>query len=181
MNERDMQHGEDWRGQDLAGWLLTEKFNGCRAYWDGKQMWTRGGIAVALPEEWALQLPAGFALDGELYHGVDGVSRCGQALVRGRFLPGMKFVVFDAPRAAGAYAQRLAAANITLRHSTLAHIVSVAKCTGNDMAVRMMLQVQERGGEGLMARHPDIAYRSGRTFLMLKLKEVIEQFDGVAA
>ena len=33
-------------GRSVAGWLASEKLNGCRAYWDGRQFWTRGGHPV---------------------------------------------------------------------------------------------------------------------------------------
>ena len=37
MNERQMTLGQDYAGEDLSGWFLSEKFDGCRAYWDGAQ------------------------------------------------------------------------------------------------------------------------------------------------
>lgn len=50
MNENDMQHGVDWNGQDVSGWIATEKYNGCRAYWDGGNLWSRGGLKVNIPD-----------------------------------------------------------------------------------------------------------------------------------
>lgn len=73
MNESHMQHGVDWDGQDLSGWIVTEKFNGCRAYWDGESLWSRGGINIAIPDDWREQLPPGVHLDGEVYFGNYGV------------------------------------------------------------------------------------------------------------
>lgn len=107
MDETRMQHGSDWRGEDVAGWWLSEKLDGCRVYWDGASLWSRGGLDLAIPEAWRRELPAGIALDGELYDGVGGVYRCGAAIRYGRFLPSMRFMVFDAPRVAGDWPRRM--------------------------------------------------------------------------
>ena len=68
MDETQMMHGRDWSGQDLAGWWLSEKLHGCRAYWDGSLMWSRGGCVVAVPKHWKTSLPQ-IALDGEIWAG----------------------------------------------------------------------------------------------------------------
>lgn len=64
MDETGMMHGQDWRGEDLAGWYAAEKLDGCRAYWDGTTLWSRGGLAIKAPAEVLVGLPPGFALDG---------------------------------------------------------------------------------------------------------------------
>ena len=169
MNENQMQHGADWVGQDLTGMLLAEKFNGCRAYWDGATLWTRGGKAVALPAAWAAALPA-MPLDGELYDGVDGLHRCATALRCGRFLPTMSLVVFDAPGADGDYAARLQTAATAISGCAFAVTTPLTVCRDNDQAVDLLRAVQARGGEGLMARVPALPYRPGRTTDLLKVK-----------
>ena len=110
MNETDMQHGIDWSGQDISGYIATEKYDGCRAYWDGENLWSRGGLKINLPDDWRAALPAGVHLDGEIYHGVGGVHRCGAAIRYGRFKPSMRFMVFDCPKAYGDYPARLVCA-----------------------------------------------------------------------
>ena len=171
MNESQMQHGTDWIDQDLTGRLLAEKFNGCRAYWDGATLWTRGGKAATLPESWAAVLPA-MPLDCELYDGVDGVHRCATALRFGRFTPSMSLVVFDAPAAAGDYAARLTAAAGAIAACPFALTTPLTVCRDNAHAVALMTAIQARGGEGLMARVPDLPYTPGRTHGLLKVKTV---------
>ena len=106
MNEKHMQHGEDWCGEMIAGWIATEKFNGCRAYWDGVNLWSRGGIAAQIPQSWRDALPP-IPLDCELYDGIDGVYRCGAALRYGRFTGSMRLMVFDAPACVGPWVDRM--------------------------------------------------------------------------
>ena len=169
MNEQQMQHGADWMGEDLSGFVLTEKFDGCRAFWDGHRLWSRGGLSPQLPEHWLQALPA-MALDCELYDGPGGVYRCGTALRRGRFLPSMRLVVFDAPGQPGNYAQRMAAVAQALQGVPFASAAPFTTCQGTDHALAFMREIQARGGEGAMARHPALHYHPGRTTHLLKVK-----------
>lgn len=165
-----MQHGVDWSGQDLAGWLMSEKLDGCRLYWDGTQAWTRGGHAVTLPDDW--QLPA-MALDGELYDGPGGVYRCGAAMRYGRFTASMRLCVFDAPHVAGDWLERIAAASQALSGNLFAQIIPHRLCRSTSDAFAELEVVQARGGEGLMLRASGLRYIAGRTAQLLKLKELL--------
>ena len=166
MNELHMQHGTDWQGQDLSGWYISEKFDGCRAFWDGQTLWSRGGIAIEIPDDWAEALPAGQMLDGELYFGVDGSRKCATAIRCGKFLEGMSYRVFDAPQETGGYVERLAA----VEANAIVMPVSVRTAENSDDVLCEMRRIQERGGEGVMARHPGLGYQPGRTSQLLKVK-----------
>lgn len=173
MNEQAMMHGSDWDGEDLTGYVLTEKCNGCRAFWDGEKLWSRGGMSPVLPAEWAGQLPA-IPLDCELYDGTDGVYRCGAALRYGKFTPSMRLVVFDAPGAAGDYKSRMDIAAATTRGSKIAQVATLTHCQGNHHALRLLREIQARGGEGVMAYLPALPYRAGRSRNVLKIKHEIQ-------
>ena len=56
------------RGMPLADYWVSEKYDGMRGYWDGKQLWTRGGERVAAPAWFTAPLPA-VPMDGELWAG----------------------------------------------------------------------------------------------------------------
>ena len=53
---------------DLAGWWLSEKLDGVRAYWDGTQFISRQGNLYHAPDWFSAGLPK-VALDGELWLG----------------------------------------------------------------------------------------------------------------
>ena len=60
---------ESWDGVlDPTGWLLSEKLDGVRAYWDGKQFLSRQGNLYHAPEWFVAGLP-NVPLDGELWLG----------------------------------------------------------------------------------------------------------------
>jgi DNA ligase-1 len=171
MNESNMEHGIDWTGQNPAGWNLSEKFNGCRAYWDGREMWSRGGLRVKLPSSWREALPVDVHLDGEIYDNPGGVFRCGAAVRYGRFTPSMRFMVFDAPTMPGYWPERMQRAAVSLTEGTVARCVEYRMCTGLADAVQEFYRIKELHGEGLMLRAPDHRYAARRTAKLLKFKD----------
>ena len=158
MNQDSMQHGIAWRGEDLTGWIASVKYDGCRGFWDGHTMWTRGGKAVA--NHW--NLPEGMALDGELYAGIDGSRKVASAIRSGNFA-GIRFVAFDAPSMPGDYLARHCAIGYQDK-------VRIVELSSSDHALELMRAIQSGGGEGLMARHPGLDYKPGRTSKLLKVK-----------
>jgi DNA ligase-1 len=168
MNEYSMMHGIDWTGQDVAGWVITEKYDGVRAYWDGSTLWTRGGNAIAVPASWRDELPA-MSIDAELFAGYGKQRQAVSAARYGRFTDDMRLMVFDAPGVRGDYAARLSSV-ITGR---AAQAVKVTMGESTAHALQLMRRVQQSGGEGLMLRHPAIEYHPGRSSQMLKLKSEV--------
>jgi hypothetical protein len=37
----DLLLAQEYKNQDIAGWAMSEKLDGVRAYWDGKQLVSR--------------------------------------------------------------------------------------------------------------------------------------------
>ena len=55
-------------GIDLRDWWVSEKYDGVRAHWDGRQLRTRGGERIAAPAWFTAGWPA-LPMDGELWAG----------------------------------------------------------------------------------------------------------------
>jgi len=51
---------------DPTGWFITEKYDGIRAYWDGKQLYNKRGDVLPAPQ-WFKKILPPFPLDGELW------------------------------------------------------------------------------------------------------------------
>ena len=162
MNTNDMQHGTNWQGQDLTGWHASQKFDGCRVYWDGSRLWSRGGIDIPLPTTWRDALPLGQSLDCELLPR----KQAEQFIRRGKWDDRLELKAFDSPTAPGGYLQRMA----TITRSWLVEPVRVWTLGSTDEALARMRAIQSTGGEGLMVRHPELTYHPGRTSHMLKVK-----------
>lgn len=165
---------QQWKpGVCVTGYLLSEKLDGMRAFWDGEKMWSRTGKPVHAPE-WFLQgLAGGTELDGELFLGRGRFQDC-MSIVRRTDQPQswetVKFVVFDAPSAAGGIAERLKAAEKAVSRAKYAVLHPHSACAGEDELVAELAKIEAAGGEGLMLRNPTAAHRGGRTSDLLKVK-----------
>jgi DNA ligase 1 len=62
-----LAHTIDKVGQDPKGWLMSEKLDGVRCYWNGKKMYSRNGNEFFPPKWFSDSLPKDIALDGELF------------------------------------------------------------------------------------------------------------------
>ena len=61
-----LQKANIYSDQNVSGWMVSEKLDGIRAYWDGSNLLTRQGKIINAPKYFTQNLPS-FALDGELY------------------------------------------------------------------------------------------------------------------
>ena len=57
---------KEYKDENLTGWMMSEKYDGVRAIWDGKELKSRNGNIINAPSSFITQLPD-FALDGELW------------------------------------------------------------------------------------------------------------------
>src|SRR5205085_463991 len=101
---------ETWdNALDLAGWWMSEKLDGVRAYWDGKQFLSRQGNLFHAPDWFVEGLPS-VPLDGELWVARKAFQRT-VGIVRRQDKPDIwkevKYLIFDAPAAGGPFEERL--------------------------------------------------------------------------
>lgn len=165
------------RGEvDPAAYWVSEKLDGVRALWDGYRLRFRSGRQVAAPDWFVRGLPAGQALDGELWLGrgrfdeLSGIVRRQQA-VDAEWRQ-VRFMVFELPDAAGSFSERLRQIEALVGRSGVAWLRAVEQFRVADrQALRDRLDAVLRGGgEGLMLHLADAPYRTGRDPALLKLK-----------
>jgi DNA ligase-1 len=96
---------------DPVGFLVSEKLDGVRAFWDGRDLRFRSGRRIAAPAWFTAALPA-IALDGELWLGRRSFDRL-SGIVR-RNIPvdvewrDVRYMIFDLPGEPGPFAERAA-------------------------------------------------------------------------
>ena len=54
---------------DPTGYWMSEKFDGIRAYWDGKDFYSRLGNLILAPDWFVRDFPHDIELNGELFGG----------------------------------------------------------------------------------------------------------------
>lgn len=160
-----------------GGYLVSEKYDGVRALWDGQQLRLRGGAAVSAPAWFSAALPP-VALDGELWLGrgqFDAVS----GLVRSARIEDptwrvLRYLVFELPGADGSFAQRAQRLRQLSGASPQGLWQAVMQNEVKDRSALLskLAQVVAGGGEGLMLHRADAPYQTGRSGALLKLKPV---------
>ncbi|EOH0513769.1 DNA ligase [Vibrio fluvialis] len=154
----------------------SEKLDGIRAIWNGKQLLTRNGNPIYAPRWFTDPLPD-YALEGELWAG-----RGHFALVQQTVLDHtpsdeawrkIDFMLFDMPDAAGDY---------TKRYYNLIHVVDSASSKhikyiehtpvlSEQELLRYLDTLVNENGEGIMLRKVTARYQAGRSNDLLKLKK----------
>jgi DNA ligase-1 len=156
-------------------YLISEKYDGVRALWDGKLLRFRSGRVVSAPAWFVAKLPAQ-ALDGELW------------LARGRFeaLSGIvrkaepqddewrqiKYMIFELPNAPGTFAERAERIREIVAKTNWPQLIAVEqfRVANRAMLKKKLDEVVRGGGEGLMLHLADALYLTGRSGVLLKLK-----------
>ena len=166
---------ESWdNATDLSDWWMSEKLDGVRAYWDGRQFLSRQGNIYHAPDWFIAGLPA-VALDGELWIDRKKFQRT-VSIVRRQdksdLWDEVRFLVFDAPAASGGFEDRLAFLQVALAKGAAKFARQHVHERCNDLeALRAELaRIESLGGEGLMLRQPGSKYVAGRSTTLLKVK-----------
>jgi DNA ligase-1 len=159
--------------RNVIGWLMSEKFDGWRAYWDGRNFYSRAGKLIEAPASFKRSLP-NFPLDGELFYKRDEFQTLSSILrTEGDSWRGVKFLVFDTP-IRGDYRSRFEKAKSAIRRHTAnrGKVVAVAQklIKNMDQVQREFKRIISKKGEGLMLRNPNVEYMHKRTHNLLKMK-----------
>jgi len=175
--------------EDVSGWLMSEKLDGVRGYWDGKQMLSKNGNVFYPPQEFTADLPP-FPLEGELWGGRGTFEQTASIVMKQQPHDGwrqLKFAIFDVPQAPGRFTTRLALANawFTTHPSSYAFVIPQIPVQNQTALQQELQKIEQLGGEGLIVRSPDALYASGRSPEILKVKSyqdaeatVVDQLPG---
>jgi len=157
----------DWNwSSDMTGWWVSEKFDGCRAWWDGKDLVSRRGNVYGAPDWWKARLPK-VPLDGELWLG-RGLFPETVGLARGGFPEDWKrmhYMVFDAPCVPGPFEQRLVVLHTELQlvGFDLARPIEQHPIQSASHLMDVLAAVERDNGEGLVLRRPGSLYIEGES------------------
>jgi len=161
--------------QDVTGWLMSEKLDGVRAYWNGKNLISRQGNVYHAPVWFTKGFPP-FELDGELW------------LARGQFQETVSIVrqqspddrwkkisynIFEVPNQKGGLLQRLNVLKTYLQNHPSAYIkiIEQKQIKSNQEVEVELKRILALGGEGLVVRKPLTKYQTGRLSTELKIKQ----------
>ena len=159
---------------NVTGWLISEKLDGIRAYWDGKQLLTRSGNIIHAPIWFTKGFPS-FEIDGELWTKRDDFEHIVSIVNRKKPHEGWREItynIFEVPHQKGGLLRRLGVLKSWLqRHPTaFIKIIPQEKCLGTNHLEQRLKEVESKKAEGLVVRNPDVPYIDKRTSSALKVK-----------
>jgi DNA ligase-1 len=170
MNEKGMTLLSDWDGRKLDAWYATEKYDGCRGYWDGYTMWTRNGNIVKLPEAFRAALPA-IALDGEIWAGRGQFTEARLATQYGHFTPNIRYAVYDAPDIENDWRNRMRYVESIHAPNDVRFPAPVTDIAVTAFAVQLAELTKSQGGEGIVVRSRNLdLYKRGRSLHAMRIK-----------
>ncbi len=159
--------------EDIKGWHMSEKLDGIRGYWDGKQLKSKNGHKIHAPK-WFIQNFPPFALDGELWTKRGDFENI-QSIVLDD-IPSKKwkeisYQIFEVPYQDGNFTQRLLYANKWLNKQIVhAHTIKQIKCKNREHLKKYLHYIEKLGGEGVVIKNPKLQYFTGRSAEILKVK-----------
>jgi DNA ligase-1 len=159
----------------LGDYWVSEKLDGVRAYWDGKQLFTRNGNPISIPESAIEQLPA-TKLDGELWLGRGTFAQINGLILSHNALSqewnNVRYMVFDAPDYPGVFNDRLREIQriYHLHPNNFWRPVEHFKIQTTVELELKLASIEALGGEGLMLHNGNSHYRATRTDDLLKVK-----------
>jgi DNA ligase-1 len=160
---------------DPTPYLVSEKYDGVRALWDGNALHTRTGNIIAAPAWFTKKLPK-LPLDGELWMARGQFEKLSGAVRK--TIPQddewrqIRYMVFELPDAPGTFAERYEKIKGIVAEAGFAQLVTVEqfRLPNNTALRRKLAEIVAAGGEGLMLHRADAPYVTGRNDALLKLK-----------
>lgn len=171
--------GKPWNfEQDLTGWWMSEKLDGVRAYWDGKQFLSTGYNIYHAPDWFTAGLPS-HPLDGELWV-ARGNFQDAPDIAKSQGIPDrwkeLKYLIYDVPEAGGPFEERMKflANALPKWKSPYAELVEHTVCQNNDHVREELERITDLKGEGLMVRKPGSQYEWAESSTILKIKKFLD-------
>lgn len=166
----------------IEDYYVSEKLDGVRAYWDGKQLISRQGMRFH-PPSWFTQGFPSVAMDGELWIArgqfelVSGIVRKEQDVVGWNKV---RLMIFDLPSHTGPFSQRVESMAAIVTQTDSPYLAMIPQFELRDMASldALLVRLTALGAEGLMLHRKGAYYASGRSQDLMKLKQYQDE-EGV--
>lgn len=163
------------QGIDVTVYWVSEKYDGVRALWDGRQLRTRQGLVIRAPAWFTAGWPA-TPMDGELWAGREQFDVAQSIVAQGDSAAAqwraLRYMVFDLPAHGGTFDERLVALQAHAAALGQPWVQAVPQWrVASHESLMAQLRTYERGGaEGLMLRRGGSLHQGGRSGDLLKVK-----------
>ncbi|WP_345668144.1 DNA ligase [Wohlfahrtiimonas larvae] len=176
-----LQHGKYFHEDmklDLTKYYVSEKLDGFRGYWNGKELRSKTGYPYN-PPKWFIENLGDQPLDGELWIDRDEFTQL-IPILNGTENPEnwhkVNYMIFDMPNIQKPFGERVEYMKYYIPSLNLSYVKMIPqeKIQSIDELKHKLNQVVAMKGEGLMLHHEDALYGSGRVNHLLKVKQYDE-------
>lgn len=172
----DLLLAQDYQDNiDVRQYWVSEKLDGVRAYWDGKQLISRGGNIIQAPAWFTADFPPR-PLDGELWLARQQFAQILSTVSKQQPVSSewqqLAYYIFELPQAEGTFTERIRMMQLLVQQQNSPYLQVVPQFRVADRATLLatLTQLEQAGAEGLMLHHQDAHYKTGRSADLLKLK-----------
>lgn len=178
----DLQKPKIYEEQNIKGWVMSEKLDGIRGYWDGKQLLTRKGKKI-YPPKWFIKNFPDFELDGELWTKRDDFENIQNIVMDqkpSKYWENLTYNIFEVPNTKGDFFKRLDKAKFWFKThpNKYVKIIKQIKIEDENHLNFYLEDIIKKKGEGLIIKDPTKDYHTGRTPHVLKIKNV-QDMEGI--
>ena len=169
-----LQKPKSYHDQNISGWMMSEKLDGIRGYWNGKHFLTKQGYPIIVPKYFIQNFP-NFSLDGELWLSRGSFEKTASIVldeIPSNEWKKITYNIFEVPDAKGDFIQRLNKAKEWFRNhpNKYVKIIKQIICKDKNSLMNFLHEVEAKGGEGVVVKDQSIKYFSGRSEHILKVK-----------
>jgi len=163
-----------YQDQDISAWVMSEKLDGIRAYWNGKELLTRNGKKIYAPKWFTKNYPP-FEIDGELWTKREDFNNI-SSTVRDKIYTKenekkwkqIKHYIFEVPNAEGNLWQRLQ--KVKAYENDIIKLIPQISIRNKEHLIAYHKSLELLGAEGIVVRDPNTLYINKRTSKALKVK-----------
>lgn len=164
---------EEYKDENLTNWYMSEKLDGIRAVWDGKDLISRNGYKFMVPKWFTADFP-NEQLDGELFTKRDDFANISS--ITSKLTPhdgwrDIKFYIFDMPKMDANFSLKIKYMEKISKDSKFIEVIPQKIAKSNEEVFKFLDDVVLKGGEGVVVRSPDLIYENKRSNKILKLKK----------
>jgi DNA ligase-1 len=174
-NKPDLLLLKVYKDQNITGWVMSEKLDGIRAYWNGKELLSRNGKKIYAPKWFIKDFPP-FEIDGELWTkrgDFENISSIVRDKIPSKKWKEITYNIFEVPHMDGGLFQRLS--KVKSYESSIIKIIPQIKIKNKKHLENFLREIESKKGEGVVIRDPNSSYISKRTNKALKVKSFLDK------
>ncbi len=163
-----------YKDQNITGWVMSEKLDGVRAYWNGKELLSRNGTKIYAPKWFTKDYPP-FEIDGELWTkrgDFENIVSIVRDKTPSKEWKTVKHYIFEVPNAKGGLFERLA--KVKPYESKYIKIIEQIKVNNKEHLETFLKEIESEKAEGVVVRDPNAPYINKRTAKVLKVKTFLD-------